>query len=590
MGDREVQQLQQLVAGLQRRVDTLEDRLAELAAGMPPGPPPATAAGLAVAAIPAAGDDDDLRPAAVRAFSLLGRSVLVLAGGFLLRALAGAGLAPPAVGFGAGVAYVLALAFACDRAGRRGDPAGATALGLAAVLVAYPFLGEASARMHLATPAVAAAGWVTVTAAGLAAAARARLRLVAWAFTLGALGSGLLLQAATGRPVLFTWLLLGLGAGTLLLAYGRGWRLKRWVVALAVDALVLRLVVTAAGGASGAPAPASVLPLALALPVAYLGLFTYRALVLGKGVRAFYITQSLAVLAIGYGGALHLARSGGGAAVPLGLAALVAAIAYYTVAFTVVRRRHGQGRAFFWCATLALVFLALGSRVVAGGPWLPWCWLVLGLGATLEGNRTGRLTLHAHGVVYLLLGVISSGLAAAAWGAFAGAAAGPRPSPGAAGAATWLAAIACWVLQSRSGLAPAGAALVPRFGAALPVLLGAGWAAVTVLARAAGDGPAALAVVRTAVLSCTVVGLAFAARRTRWTELGWPVVPLLVVGGVKLLIEDMRRGTPVTLTVALALFGAALIVAPRILLAARRQQAAWSAPRREETGDPPAKG
>jgi len=107
---------------------------------------------------------------------------------------------------------------------------------------------------------------VGAAAAGLAAAARARLRLVAWAFSLGALGSGVLLQAATGRALLFTWALLGLGAGTLLLSYGRGWRWKRWPVALAVDVLVLRLVIVATGAdaaAAGAPSPGAVLPLAL---------------------------------------------------------------------------------------------------------------------------------------------------------------------------------------------------------------------------------------------------------------------------------------------------------------------------------------
>lgn len=583
MGDRELQNLRALVGDLQRRVEALEAGLAPLSAtACPESPGNVAAAGFADDAA-----SDDLRPAAVRAFSLLGRSVLVLAGGFLLRALAGSGMLPPLGGFAFGLAYVLGLVFVCDRAGSRGDRAGATALGIAAVLVAYPFLGEATARLRLVTAPAAAVGWVLVTSAGLGASARTRLRPLAWAFTVGALGSGLLLQAATGSPLLFAWLLLGLGAATLLLAYGRGWRLKRWLVALTVDALVLRLVILAAGGTPGAPLPAAVLPLALALPLVYLGLFTYRALVLGKGVRAFYITQSLLVLAVGYGGALKLAQSGGSGAAALGLAAVVAAVGYYTVAFTVVHRRHGSGRAFFWCASLGLVFLALGSRVVAGGPWLPWCWLVLGLGATVEGNRTRRLTLHAHGVVYLLLGVLSSGLGAAAWRAFVGNASGAGSAPGAAGIATCVAAAAVWLLQARSALAAdlSGPGRMPRFGATLPVLLGVGWLAVAALARLAGDGPAAMAMSRTAVLAITVVVLAWLSRRTRWTELGWPVVPLLALGCVKLLIEDMRRGSPVTLTVALALFGAALIVAPRLLLAARREHGLPKAPSGGATGD-----
>lgn len=580
MSDRELEQLRTVVGNLQRRIELLEARLASLpehVAG------PESEDDLAVAANGAAAMnlDQDLRPAAVRAFFLLGRSILVLAGGFLLRALTESGTLPPVAGFAAGVAYVIGLALFCDRTGRRGDHAGAVALGVTAVLVAYPFLGESTARLKLVSPELGALGWSVVTAAGLVAAARARLRLVAWAFTLGALGSGVLLYAATGRSILFTWLLLGLGAGTLLLAYGRSWRLKRWLVAAVVDGLILRLIVVAAGAdaaAAGAPPPGKVLMLALALPIVYLGLFTYRSLVLGKGVRAFYILQSMAVLAIGYGGAVKLALATGRGTIPLGLAAVVAAVGYYTVAFTIVHQRHGRGRAFFWFASLGLVFLALGSRVVAGGPWLPWCWLVLGVGATVEGNRADRLTLHAHGVLYLMLGLFSSGLGSAVWHAFLASTEQPWPGPGSAGVAIWLGAITCWILQARARLAAGlhGTARAPRFGAALLVLMGLGWAAVSGLMLAGGGlppggaGPAVAAVVRTAVMAFTVIALALVSRRTRWGELGWPVVPLLALGCVKLLIEDMRRGTPLTLTIAFALFGAALILAPRLLLAGRK--------------------
>jgi len=580
VSDRELEQLRTVVGNLQRRIERLEARLE-------PSPDfdEMTVGGLAMAPGDASTPttDPDLRPAAVRAFFLLGRSILVLAGGFLLRALTEGGTLPSTFGFAAGVLYAIGLAFFVNRAGRRGDTAGGTALGVTAVVVAYPFLAEATARMHLVAPMVGAVAWVLVTAAGLVAAAHARLRLVAWAFTLGALVTGVLLHVASGRPLVFGWLLLGLGAGTLMLAYSHGWRLKRWLVAFAVDALILRLVVVAAGAeaavaAAGAPAPGDVLLLAIALPIVYLGLFTYRSLVLGKGVRAFYIVQSLAVLAIGYGGAVKLALAMGRGAPALGWAALIAAAAYYTVAFTIVHQRHGRGRAFFWFASLALAFLVLGGRVVAGGPWLPWCWLVLGVVATVLGNRTGRLTLHAHGVIYLAMAALNGGLALAAWNVFLGGSDRAWPGPGPDGLAAWLAAAVCWQLQVRAKLAAklTGPSRIPRFGAALLMLIGFGWAAISGLMVAVGGLPpqgadtAAVAVVRTGVLAMTVMALALAARRSQWGELGWLVVPLLALGCVKLLIEDLRRGTPLTMTIAFAMFGAALILAPRLLLAARK--------------------
>jgi hypothetical protein len=262
----------------------------------------------------------------------------------------------------------------------------------------------------------------------------------------------------------------------------------------------------------------------------------------------------------------------------LGWAALIAAAGYYTVAFTIVHQRHGRGRAFFWFASLALAFLALGGRVVAGGPWLPWCWLALGVVATVLGNRTGRLTLHAHGVIYLAMATLNGGLASAAWNVFLGGIDRAWPGPGPDGLAVWLAAAVCWQLQVRAKLAGelTGPSRIPRFGAALLMLIGFGWAAISGLMIAVGGlppqgaGPAVVAVVRTGVLAMTVMALALAARRPHWGELGWLVVPLLALGCVKLLIEDMRRGTPLTLTIAFAMFGAALILAPRMLLAARK--------------------
>ena len=242
MSDRELDHLRTVVGNLQRRIEALEARVAMMPEGV-------SADDDGVANVTDTFNpqtDQDLRPAAVRAFFLLGRSILVLAGGFLLRALTEGGTLPHAAGFAAGVVYVLGLAFFIDRAGRRGDQAGASTLGVTAVLVAYPFLGEATARLHLVSPTLGALGWVLVTGAGLAVAAHARLRLVAWAFTLGALGTGVLLFVTVGRPLLFTWLLLGLGAATLMLAYGREWRLKRWLVAAVVDGLILRLVIISA--------------------------------------------------------------------------------------------------------------------------------------------------------------------------------------------------------------------------------------------------------------------------------------------------------------------------------------------------------
>jgi hypothetical protein len=526
--------------------------------------------------------EESLQPAATRAVFLLGRSILILAGAFLLRALTDGGVLPSSAGIGLGVAYPLAMILLADRVGAREDRAGALGYGLTAVLVAYPFLVETIGILKIVSSVVGGLALAVLTGAGLLVAARRYLRLLAWAFTLAALVAILTLNIALDAPFFFTSLLLALGVGTLLLAYTRGWRIKRWFPALAADAVILRFVVIAAN--PDGPSPGTVLPstagtmaLALTLLVVYLGIFTFRAVVQNKGVRTFYVTQSMAVLLIGFGGAVRLAQSSGGAATLLGWLALAAASAYYAVAFTFVRQRHGRGRGFFYFASLALVFLVLGSRVVAADTWLAWSWIGLGLAAALLGGRFDRVTLRAHSAIYLVLAAWQTGLTAAAWDAFLGGSDVVWSGLDPAGVAALLVTIGCYgvMVWTQRGREISVARRVPNFCIAVMALSGLGWGAVWLLVQGLGEAPpaaspATVAVIRTGVLAATAVALAWVGRRSGWVELTWLVYPLLALGCVKLLIEDLRRGTPLTLTVGFALFGTALILAPRMMLAGRK--------------------
>jgi len=74
-----------------------------------------------------------------------------------------------------------------------------------------------------------------------------------------------------------------------------------------------------------------------------------------------------------------------------------------------------------------------------------------------------------------------------------------------------------------------------------------------------------LATLRTAVLVIATLAVARAARHATGHEAGWLVYPLLVVTGIKLLVADFPQGRPETLFAALALYGVALILAPRML-------------------------
>jgi hypothetical protein len=75
---------------------------------------------------------------------------------------------------------------------------------------------------------------------------------------------------------------------------------------------------------------------------------------------------------------------------------------------------------------------------------------------------------------------------------------------------------------------------------------------------------AVLAALRTAVLSAASVTLALSSRFKRWPEARWLVYPILVLVGVKLLLEDFPNGQPASLFVSLALVGSALLLVAKL--------------------------
>ena len=76
--------------------------------------------------------------------------------------------------------------------------------------------------------------------------------------------------------------------------------------------------------------------------------------------------------------------------------------------------------------------------------------------------------------------------------------------------------------------------------------------------------PGVIATVRTAAIAGAALAVAFIGLRRRFVEAGWLMYPLLAAGGVKLAAEDLPRSRPTTLFIALAVYGMALIAAPRI--------------------------
>jgi hypothetical protein len=74
-----------------------------------------------------------------------------------------------------------------------------------------------------------------------------------------------------------------------------------------------------------------------------------------------------------------------------------------------------------------------------------------------------------------------------------------------------------------------------------------------------------LASVRTGTLALSAAFLAWSSHRTRFPNLAWLVYTILVLGAIKLVLEDMAAGGAATLFLSLGLYGGTLILAPRLL-------------------------
>lgn len=199
-----------------------------------------------------------------------------------------------------------------------------------------------------------------------------------------------------------------------------------------------------------------------------------------------------------------------------------------------------------WCGGLALVAAALGVR--ASEP---------------------QLSLHAAVLSFAMAG--ASG--ALMWAADVWFTSGPWPPLTTAHVATIVVAAACLVIPPPASvtapgvLPPSLLAIVSRFILAVVLVVGSGGITVWWLGPLVAGEPidaGVLATMRTAVLAGSALVVASFSRITQCVEFGWLVYPVLVAGGLKLVADDFRHSTPATLFAALAVYGVALILAPRI--------------------------
>jgi hypothetical protein len=194
------------------------------------------------------------------------------------------------------------------------------------------------------------------------------------------------------------------------------------------------------------------------------------------------------------------------------------------------------------------------------------------IAAALGARRGAPVVLWTQAVLLLASAAVASGL----FGVATAALAAPAGAWAAPGAAAWItmacAAAVLAVPPVREGPLVRGVAAARCLIAALALWAiagGAVYAAGSVLHRAPGWDPSWLATLRTGVAVAATLAAAYASRDGRWREAGWLTYPLLVLLGAKLLLSDFPSGRPLTLFLALAAYGLALIAVPRAQRLAR---------------------
>jgi len=516
------------------------------------------------------------RPDAIVWLSLAGRTLMVLGGAYLLRAITESGRLPATAGAGIGFCYALAWLGAADRAGTRGHHQLSGAFhGLTAVLIAIPLLLEASTRFRFLSPAWGAAALTIFTLMAVFVAWHGRLQSVAAVAIVGSISAALVLAVRTGQPIPAATALVVIGAAAMAVADMRYWHWLKWPPALAADFVVMALT-SRALVTPPLDDPRAVTTLQLLLVATYAGPAVWRTLMREHPARLFDVLQTALAMTIGVVGAwVTLRTRSPSAGVIIAGAMALGSAGAYVAALAVMESRQGRGGTSVCYLTFAAALAFAAPALVANGVTLA---VFCGAGAmilTYAGDRLAQPAMMIHGALFALAAAVVSKFLAVSTAVWMTAGQWPAVAP--VHGAALIAAVACLDIIQRNG--PPAGRLARWCNRTAGVLLAAivvytgGAILVRLLALVSGGAPIApgvLASIRTVTVATLALAAAVLARVFSFSGFRTLVYPLLVIGGVKLLVDDFPRSEPVTLFPALAAYGAALILAPR--LARQRQQ------------------
>jgi hypothetical protein len=560
----QIRQLQQELADLRRRVLALEPAQDTEASGTSAGLP---AQEVTTVPSPGAGDGrlDAIPP-------LLGWAFLGLSVAYLLRAATESGKVPILAGVTAGIAYGGWWIFLAARRAWQ-SPVASSVHSMTALLILAPLLWEATVRFEALSASVASAVLVSFTVFALSIAWRHRISGIAVVATLGGLVTSTAVFRESHNAAAWTASVLAIAAAVELSACRDHWLGLRWAAALAADLTILILTMLALRSGTAVSAPVVVTgSLALAGQVAllciYLASTADRTLIRKLRITGFEIGQAAAAFLTGIGGALYLQELTKIGSLPVGLFTLACSLACYAISYGVIAREAGQDRNFYAYSTFAAALMIVACRVLLPQGLVPAGWALLAVALAFAGFATGRLTLRTHAAVLLILATLTSGSMqwARAWII-------QVQTPGVTGVDAGYTAVLAGSLLCYSAIllfrhkgveASSVVAVVP---AAISLWLASGLAAVF-LSRLPVNVP-----LRTALMAAVALVAARIGVMTEHKELIWIAYVWVAAAAFKVFFEDFRLGESFGVFLSLTLFGATLILLPKILRGARRQHA-----------------
>jgi hypothetical protein len=560
----ELEELTERVKELEGRLAALEHpcqtqaRHPEVPLGFPAVSPANAIPGAALAAQPQA-----------NVFSVFGKAVLGIAGAYVLRAIAESAILPSWIAVTVALLYAAAwLVWAACSPARA--PLARYSYAITAALILFPLLWEATVPFQMLAPPVTAAVLIAFLLLAVVVAGRTNFPGIAWVGVLTAVFTAIVLMVATRALVPFSVSLLAMALLTEFAAFRSGLHGLRPVVGAGADSAVLILVLVL-GNPARVPAnyrPASgslIIALAAALFLICAATVSIRSLAFRRTVKTVETAQLVVALLLMSWAVL---RVGTGRTV-LGACFLAAGASCYFVAFGLLAR-HRERPNFLFYGVCGLIFILAGSFLaLASLPLVIWLCLA-SLVATALGINLRSPALDLHGVTYLTGAAIASGLLGYAGGALAGA---YPHTPGLLPMVAAAAALVCAAMISRyPGEHPSQRSLrlLPAILAVYAVAALSVAGLVWVVAHGAAPTRPQLAVIRTIVTCAAVLLLAFIGARWTRRELVWIAYAAAVLGSLKLLLEDLRFGTTESLAASLLIYGAVLILIPRLARAGKR--------------------